>query len=277
MGDPFLGSEALASGALNSHTLRTRFTAVYPNVYVDSALTASSRAQAAWLWSKRRAVIAGNSAAALHRTPWVGAHEPAELIHDNRHPPQGIRTFADHIEQDEIVEIRGMPVCSPVRAALDIGCRRPLDAAVAAIDALAHATHLEFVAVEKLAARYPGRRGLRNVRRALELVDAGAESPRETWLRLLIIRAGFPRPQTQITVRDEYGYPFARVDMGWENLKIGAEYDGGQHRVDPEVFARDIHRLEALANLGWVIVRVTKRDPERGIINRLNRAFARRA
>lgn len=69
MGDPFLGSEALASGgALNSHKLRTRFTTVYPNVHVDSALTASSRAQAAWLWSKRRAIIAGNSAAALHRT-----------------------------------------------------------------------------------------------------------------------------------------------------------------------------------------------------------------
>ncbi len=274
MGDPFVGSEALASGAVNSHVLRTRYTKVYPNVYTDAELTARTRARAAWLWSKRRGVVAGNSAAALHRAKWVSARAAAELIHDNRHPPEGIHTFADRIESDEIIQIRGMRVCTPVRAALDIGCRRPVDDAVAAIDALANATRLDLGAVEKLVARYPGRRGLVNAMRAIDLVDAGSESPRETWLRLLIVRAGFPRPRTQITVRDEYGYPFARVDMGWEHLKIGAEYDGGHHRVDPDVFANDIHRLETLARLGWIIVRVTKRDDEQGIIIRLNRAFA---
>ncbi len=33
-------------------------------------------------------------------------------------------------------------------------------------------------------------------------MDAGAQSPKETWLRLLLIDAGFPRPQTQIPVFD---------------------------------------------------------------------------
>lgn len=59
--------------------------------------------------------------------------------------------------------------------------------------------------VELLAKRYHGRRGIRRARIALDLVDPGAESPRETWLRLLLIRAGFPPPQTQIPVYDEYG------------------------------------------------------------------------
>lgn len=88
----------------------------------------------------------------------------------------------------------------PARTALDIACRYPLDKAVAAIDALARATHLKMADVLLLAERYPGRRGIRNAWRAIDLVDPGAESPGETWLRLLLIRAGFPRPQTQIPV-----------------------------------------------------------------------------
>ena len=52
--------------------------------------------------------------------------------------------------------------------------------------------------VEVLAGRYRGRRGIRRVIGTIALVDAGAESPRETWLRLLLIRDGFPPPTTQI-------------------------------------------------------------------------------
>ena len=68
--------------------------------------------------------------------------------------------------------------------------------------------------------RHEGREGVRRALATLDLVDPGAESPRETWLRLLIVRAGLPRPQTQIPVYDEYGQLVARVDMGWEDLKI---------------------------------------------------------
>jgi hypothetical protein len=39
-------------------------------------------------------------------------------------------------------------------------------------------------------------RGLHQLSRALSLVDPGAESPKETWLRLLLIRAGLPKPTT---------------------------------------------------------------------------------
>jgi len=92
----------------------------------------------------------------------------------------------------------------------------PTDRAVAAIDSLARAARLELTQVAPLVERYRGRNGIRRARATLELVDAGAESPRETWLRLLIIRSGLPRPRTQIPVLDEYRQIVARVDMGWE-------------------------------------------------------------
>ena len=38
MGEPFIGSEAIASGKLTPYALRSRFVALYPDVYVPSRL-----------------------------------------------------------------------------------------------------------------------------------------------------------------------------------------------------------------------------------------------
>jgi hypothetical protein len=228
---PFIGSEAVAAGALTPYRLRTRFRAIHPDVYVPhgAELSSVTRARAAWLWSQRRGVVAGHSASALHGARWVNADRPAELIYDNRHAPASVRTWSDRIEDDETTVLGGVPVTSPARTALDLACRYPRGAAVAAIDALARATDLKIPDVELLADRYKGRRGVRRARAALALVDAGAESPRESWLRLVLVRAGFPTPQTQIPVYDEYGQLVAELDMGWEHLKLAVEYDGDQH------------------------------------------------
>jgi hypothetical protein len=79
---PFLGAEALARGAVNRYRLRTRYDAVFRNVYVPKAqaLSAADKAVAAWLWSGRRATVAGLSAAALLGPRCIDAKRPAELI-----------------------------------------------------------------------------------------------------------------------------------------------------------------------------------------------------
>ena len=171
--------------------------------------------------------------------------------------------------------IDGIRVTTPARTALDIACRYPFGRAVAAIDALARATHLKTADVELLAERYKGRRGIRNARRVLDLVDPGAESPKETWLRLLVIRHGFPRPQTQIPVYDEYGALIAVLDMGWEEIKLALDYEGDHHR-NPVRFNTDIRRHDAVTELGWMDIRVTSRDTEGGIIARLTAEWSRR-
>ncbi|UXA06729.1 hypothetical protein KXD96_00690 [Mycobacterium sp. SMC-2] len=279
MGELFIGSEAVASGRVTPYALRSRFIAIHRDVYVTrgTEITATLRAEAAWLWSRRRGVIAGRSASALHGAKWIDGNAPAELIYDNRHAPTQIRTWADRIEDDEVATLEGMPVTTPARTALDLASRYPPGRAVALIDALARATRLKMPDVELLAERYKGRRGIRRALCALDLVDAGAESPRETWLRLLLIRAGFPRPRTQIPVRDQYGQLVAVADMGWEDVKIAVDYEGDHHRTDRRRFNRDIRRAEALAELGWIDVRVTAEDTEGGIIARVSAAWDRRA
>ncbi len=279
MGTAFIGREAVDSGQLTPYQLRSRFAIIFPGVYVDSdaKITARVKAEAAYLWSRRRGIVAGRSAAAVLGSKWVDASAPAELIYDNRHRPDDIRTWADRIGDDEIDVVDGMRVTTPTRTALDIACRYPLDRAVAAIDALARATHLKLADVELLADRYHGRHGVRRAQATLEVVDPGAESPRETWLRLLIFRAGLPRPQTQIPVYDEYGQLVARVDMGWEQLKIAVEYDGDHHWMDRRQMTRDIRRTEQLNELGWIVIRVTAGDTPGTILRRIELALARRS
>jgi len=279
MSSPFLGAEAVAAGVLTPYALRSRHTVLYPGVHVprDSPVTAALKAEAAWLWSRRRGIVAGRSAAALHRAKWVEDKHPAELIHHNRHPPRGLRTWSDAIADDEIETIGGIRVTSAARTALDIGCRRtPLRQAVVDIDALLRATRLDLADVEDLFGRYRGRRGIRAARRALALADGGAESPRETWLRLLLIRAGIPRPQTQIRVFDEFGQIVARLDMGWPDLMIAVEYDGDHHWTDRRQLSHDIRRTEMLREMGWIVIRVTAEDGDASIVGWVKAAFARR-
>jgi hypothetical protein len=132
--------------------------------------------------------------------------------------------------------------------------------------------------VDLLVDRYQGRRCIKAARAALELVDGGPQSPKETWLRLLLVRAGFPRPQTQIAVRNEWGWAEAYLDMGWEDIKVAVEYDGDQHRSSRYQYVKDIRRLEMLdQRYGWIVVRVVAEDHPDDVIQRVAQARARRA
>jgi hypothetical protein len=280
MADPFLGSEALAAGVLTPYKLRSRYIAVHKDVYVprDTALTATLRAKACWLRSRRRGILAGFSAAALHGAKWIDPTLPAAIIDTNRHSVAGVQTWEERIDDDEIEILAQMRVTTPARTALDLARRLPLGVAVAAVDALTQATELKMADVELLVDRYSGRRGVKAARTALALVDGGAQSPKETWLRLLLIRAGFPRPQTQIVVRNEWGWPEAYLDMGWDDIKVAVEYDGDQHRSSRAQYVKDIRRLEMLdQRYGWLVVRVVAEDHPDDIIRRVRQARARRA
>src|ERR1700733_1827284 len=161
MAEPFIGSEAVANGDVVKSALRTRHTKLFRDVYIrfGAELTPLVRARAGWLWSQRRGIIAGLSASALHGAQWVDAAAPLEIIHSNRNPLPGVRVRGDCIEDDEVTLIDGIPVTTPARTALDLGCWYPTEEAVAAIDALIRAADIKVVDVEVLAQRYPARRG----------------------------------------------------------------------------------------------------------------------
>jgi len=255
---PFIGTEALTAGTLTRWRLSNRYRAVYRNVYVPSEeeLTARTRAVAAWLWSNRQATVAGLSAAAVHGSRWIDPDKPAELYRRNGKPVDGIIIHRDELRDDEVSVVHAMATTTVARTAFDLGRRKGPKTAVIRLDALANATGLTAAEVERLMRRHPGVRGLVQLRQVLELMDGGAESPQETRTRLVLVDAGLPRPNTQIVVCDAFGDVFARVDMGYEDCKVGVEYDGIQH-WDSEARAYDIDRHAKLLARGWRIIRVS--------------------
>ncbi|TVY05880.1 hypothetical protein FPV58_01000 [Mycolicibacterium porcinum] len=254
---PFLGNEALAAGKLNRYQLRTRHEAVFRNVYVPrgTELTAADKAVAAWLWSGRKAVVVGLSAAALHGSSWIDAKHPAEINQPSRSQPPGILIHSDTLIDAESCLVRGIRTTTPERTAFDLGRRRGATAAVIRIDALIQATRLKRPDVATLADRHRGARGVVQLRRVLDLADDGAESPQETRLRLLYTAAGMRPSHTQIEAFD-HGQQVGRIDMGWPEWKVGVQYDGIQHWTDPRQRTRDIDQTVEYEDLGWRIVRV---------------------
>jgi hypothetical protein len=279
MHQPFVGSEAIARGEVTKAELRSRYDRIFRDVYLAPGvdLTPALRAKAGWLWSRRRAVVAGFTASALHGAKWVEDRRPVELLHDNRHRLPGLLVRGELAANDEIIEIADIPVTTPERTAFDLACWYPLEEAIVAVDALANASRLKIADVELIAARYPGRRGSATARKVFDLVDAGAESPRETRLRLLIVEAGLPRPETQIRIHDRRGYLVARADLGWSGLRIAIEYEGDHHRTDERQFNRDILRIEQMEAAGWIVIRVTSKDRPEQVLRRIRAAIARRA
>ncbi|ORW38206.1 hypothetical protein AWB90_24540 [Mycobacterium paraense] len=258
-GTPFIGTHAVGAGTLTERELRRSCTRIYRNVYQrrGSVLTAKDRAVAAWLWSGKQAVVAGNSAAALLGAEWVDPEASAELISSRKRPPRLIVTRDESLSAGEITAVNGVAVTSPARTAFDLGRRPGLVPAVVAVDLLARATGVAVEEVLPLIKAHRGARGMKQLRRVLTLFDAGAESPQETRTRLVIISAGLPRPRTQIPVHNEWGAVVARIDMGWEQWRVGVEYDGAQHWTDPRIRANDIDRAAELERRGWRIVRVS--------------------
>jgi hypothetical protein len=257
---PFVGTEALTRGTVTRRSLNSRHERLYRDVYQPKgvALTPDRRAVAAWLWSGRQAAVAGLSAAALYDTKWIDPQLPAELYRRNGKPVAGILIHRDKLFDDEIRLIDGISATTPARTAFDLGRRGRRTEALIAVDALANAAVLQSSDVRPLIERHSGVRGLVQLREVVDLMDCGAESPQETRTRLILIDAGLPRPTTQIIVYGNFaGRRYAKVDMGYEEFKVGVEYDGEHHWTNPEQYAYDIDRHAELLAGGWVIIRVT--------------------
>ena len=277
MGDVFIGSEAIAAGTLNEYQLRRWYRTIFRDVYIAKRdePTLDDRILGAWLWSRGRAVIAGAAASALHGARWVDADTTIDLVSKSARPQHGLIVRNETLGADEVTAIKRLPVTSVARTAFDLGRHLPRGRALARLDALMRATPFSAEDVSVLAKRHRGARGLRRLAEVLPLVDGGAASPKESWLRLLLIDAGLPKPRTQIPVNDGWRL-LGLLDLGWEDYMVAVEYDGDQHRMDRRQFVKDIGRLAKFADLGWIVIRVVAEHRSDDILNRVLQALARR-
>lgn len=140
--------------------------------------------------------------------------------------------------------------------------RRPL-ASLADLRAAARAHH--------------GKRGAKALGAALPLLRRGPQSPRESLLRLALVRHGLPEPVVQPAVATADGIRHA--DLGYPDERLLIEYQGDHHRTDQQQWRADLRRRDLFRDAGYRLVEVTMDDFADGgtaLAWRIRRALASR-
>lgn len=218
------------------------------------------------------AVVAGTSAAIMHGTRFIET-DTVELIRDLKGQGRRIDGVSilrtDRLNPCDIQVISGLPVTNPVRTAYDLGRRGPDWKAMGRLDDLACVTGLDVMQLWAYVRDHPRARGVCQMRELIKHIDSKAESPGESWLRLLMAKGGLPRPESQVEIFAPDGRVLARLDLCYRHLKIDIEYDGVEFHTSLEDRAKMAARDRLLGNLGWEVVHVTgekmSTDPDRVI------------
>lgn len=111
-------------------------------------------------------------------------------------------------------------------------------------------------------------RGAKKLRQAFSMCRIGAESRKETELRLLLNQNGFDALELQVDIVDENGF-IGRFDMINRQLKLIFEYDGEQHRLDRSQYLKDVVRLDRVRRQGWRVARFHNEDLSKAEVSRV--------
>jgi hypothetical protein len=91
------------------------------------------------------------------------------------------------------------------------------------------ALHRKLLTPEQLsvaAERVRGIPGSRSARRVVTFADRLSESVGESRSRVMMLRAGLPRPRLQFQVYDDSGAWLGRSDYAWNDGRLLGEFDG---------------------------------------------------
>lgn len=236
-------------------------------VYVDASLpdTPLLRAQAAGLVISRHAVLCDRTAAWVLGVEVLAYREldvlpPIESYvvrgHDPTDRPECDGGTRDLLPVDWF-ELDGVRLTTPLRTALDLGCKLRRRDAIAAMDALMREYGFTVQDLMTVLPRYFRRRGVRQLRGLVGLVDGRSESRRESWTRIEIVDHGLPVPTLQYWVCVD-GVPTYRLDMAYPHARVAVEYDGEEFHTSQQDRERDLERRKWLTDHGWTVIVVTK-------------------
>jgi putative AbiEi antitoxin of type IV toxin-antitoxin system len=195
-----------------------RFTRLHRGVYLASSLPAQfTPHMAAVLACGTGAVLSHHSAAATWgiRPPHPGDVHITVPGRKKRHRA-GVRAHRGRLEPRERTRHHGIPITTPARTLHDLAPLLPL-------------RDLERALEQALVLRLPGRAELE----AMQEQPGITRSEAEARLLDLIVKAGLPRPLTNVRV---HGY---EVDMYWPQERLVVEVDGFAYHSSRAAFERD--------------------------------------
>jgi hypothetical protein len=252
-GRPFTVAQARAAGLTPGLLRGSRFRRLLHDVYVDAGVPDSVElaARAVGLVLPPDAVVGYTAAAWMWGADVRDQRLPEVEVIGQRGDQirrRGIRASSALLEPADVVEVHGVPVTSPVRTAFDLARRKDLIEAIVGIDAMLNRGGCRLDELTTYVTTHRGWRGVRYADTALTHAEPLSESPMETRQRMRLVLAGLPRPRAQVAVRDDYGHAFAYIDNGYEEWRVGVDYDGEPHR---ERWRYDLERQERIRDRDW--------------------------
>jgi hypothetical protein len=265
-GTAFTARQARAAGLPPAELTRLvaagRVRRLLHDAYVDALVpdTVELRCEAVALVMPPAAVISRRTAAWLHgfdayapsvRDEWrqVECVVPARLSRVRR---RGVSGWEETLLPEDVTSVGGIRTTTPTRTAVDLARYAPRFMGLAALDDFCHRGLTDQMRLLACAERFAGGRNIAVARDLIMWVEPLTESPGESWLRLRILDAGFPRPEAQVRIVDASGRLAYRLDLGYRDRRLGLEYDGQEFHDGAADHTHDCARRERLAReFGW--------------------------
>lgn len=212
---------------------------------------------------------AGTVASHLSAAALFGLGKPPSEVHVTVPPSCSGRVVGcirhrSAVDRVDRCVVAGIPCTRPARTLVDCAAVVGYEALCDLVDDALCRRLTKVSAVYAAGARVgrgPGRKGVSQIHRALQVWAPGPEpgSPAEMRMIRRVQQLGFPLPERQVVVRDAGGRFVARLDAGWEDRRFGLEYLGERHH-GPREWVDDDTRDDRIAACGWRVESVDRFD-----------------
>jgi very-short-patch-repair endonuclease len=258
---PFTRADAVAHGITDRELAGPGFDQLFRGVHIAATVevTPLLRAEGALLLFPPGAHASHATAARIYRLPIpVMPLEHVTVVRAaDRRRREGIRCG---VRADAVVRVvEGVRVSAPEQVFLDLASELPL------VDLVVVGDHLVRTGLVRLGrlrefCRTASGAGAAQARAAAAYVRDRVDSPMETRLRMLIVLAGLPEPQVNLTFGDEDALQLRRYDLCWPEARLIVEYDGRHHIEREDQWVADLARREQIEDDSWRIIVLTARD-----------------
>lgn len=247
----------LGTGAIKHRIRLGRLRPVHRGIYTvgHGLLTRDGRWMAAVMACGTDAVLSHRAAASL----WgIRGGDLIEVTAPGaRHRRTGIRLHRAVLPTDERTAHRGIPTTTVPRTLLDLSAVVHPDQLRSALRQAEQLRLTDPLWLGDLVERYPRRPGLAAVRALIEDARRGlgvTRSELEDLFQAFILRAGLPRPKTNVLIE---GF---EVDCAWPEQRLIVELDSRTHHDTTPTFEEDRRRDRILSAAGWRVIRITWRQ-----------------
>ncbi|HEY0871407.1 MAG TPA: DUF559 domain-containing protein [Acidothermaceae bacterium] len=258
---PFSTAVAREAGVSDWQLAGARYGSPFHGVHwVGTPEGLATRCRAALVVVRLPAVFSHVTLARLMALPVLSGDERVHVtVAPGRAAPRH-RGMVGHVSAyaaEETTELFGLPVTTAGRLFSDLAATFSRPSLLAIGDAILRGRHATVAELRNVLESRVGRRGSRRAIALLPLLNAAAESPMESVVRLLLFDGGLAVPEVNANIYDTLGRFLARADLLFRAARVIVEYDGDQHRTSREQFARDVARGSELAAAGYLVLRFT--------------------